>query len=325
MKSILQSIACLMVLILSSGTIMAQNVTELTPSKNNTLYESAEGDLCNGTGDYIFAGVTKNGDIRRALLQFDLSEIPEGSQIESAELKLVMNMTIAGTKNMTPHEVLTAWGEGSSDAIGQEGAGAEATPGDATWVHTLYPDQNWSSTGGDFNDTVISSADVDANGSYTWASTPEFVSLIQKWLESPEDNFGLILIGDESETTTAKRFSSRHNPNEGDRPILRIEYTAETTSTDIFAERPDRIELHQNYPNPFNPTTTISFSLPEASFAEIAVYDMLGRKLQSVLNERVQAGKHSVAFDASTLSSGVYMYILQTENQQLTRRFTVLK
>lgn len=324
MKSIIQSIACLIVLILSSGTIMAQNVTELTPSKNNTLYESAEGNLSNGKGDYIFAGTTNNEDIRRALLMFDMSGIPEGSQIEQAELQLVMNKTISDAKTMTLHEVSVPWGEGSSDASGPEGVGGNATEGDATWVHSFYPDQNWSSTGGDFNNTIISSADVDANGSYTWSSS-EFISLVQGWLDSPEENNGLILIGDETGTGTAKRFSSRHNPNEGDRPILRIEYTAEATSTDIITERPDRIELHQNYPNPFNPSTTISFSLPEASFAEIAVYDMLGRKLQSVLSERVQAGQHSVVFDASTLSSGVYMYILQTENQRLTRRFTVLK
>lgn len=325
MKPYKLTIICTFLLMISIKATQAQDVAELTASKNNTLYESAEGDLSNGKGDYVFSGNTGRGESRRTLLQFDLAGIPEGSVIENAELRLVMNKTISGVKSMTLHEVLKAWGEGRSDASGEEGGGGDASAGDATWVHTFFPDQNWDNSGGDFNSSAISSADVNASGSYTWQSTPDFVSLVQKWLDTPEENFGLILVGDESDSATAKRFSSRHNPNEGDRPMLLVEYTGEATSADVVSERPQTVQLNQNYPNPFNPSTTISFSVPEASFTEITVYDMLGRKLQSLLSERVQAGQHSITFDASNLSSGVYMYTLQTESQRLTRRLTVLK
>lgn len=325
MKTTVLTVIFAIFAILPSNVANAQNSIQITASKNNTLYESAEGSLSNGNGEYIFAGATAAGDIRRALLMFDLSEIPEGSQIENAELRLVMNRSISGAKSMTFHEVLADWGEGSSDAGGQEGGGASAATGDATWVHTFFPDQNWSNTGGDYSSTILSTTDVNMNGSYTWPSTQEFTALVQKWLENPIENYGLILIGDESESTTAKRFSSRLHDAVEERPVLIVEYTGETTSNEVISEIPESVQLNQNYPNPFNPATTISFSLPEAAFAEIAVYDMLGRKLQSVLSEQVQAGQHTVTFDASTLSSGVYMYTLQTGNQRLTRRFTVLK
>lgn len=325
MKTTVLTVIFAIFAILPSNVANAQNSIQITASKNNTLYESAEGSLSNGNGEYIFAGATAAGDIRRALLMFDLSEIPEGSQIENAELRLVMNRSISGAKSMTFHEVLADWGEGSSDAGGQEGGGASAATGDATWVHTFFPDQNWSNTGGDYSSTILSTTDVNMNGSYTWPSTQEFTALVQKWLENPNENYGLILIGDESESTTAKRFSSRHHANEEDRPALIIEYTGEATSTDLIAEQPYRIELHQNYPNPFNPSTNIVYSVPIISDVEIVVHDILGRKLRTLFDGRVQAGRHEFVFDASEFSSGVFLYTLRTGSQTLTRRLTIVK
>jgi|AntRauTorcE11897_2_1112592.scaffolds.fasta_scaffold00580_11 hypothetical protein len=325
MKRFILSVIFTASLMLFAMTLNAQNVAELSASKNNTLYESAEGDLSNGKGVYIFSGTTATGDIRRTLLQFDLSEIPQGAKIESVELLLEMNKTISGPMSMSLHEVLTAWGEGASDAGGEEGGGGDALEGDATWTNTFFPDQNWENAGGDYISSAVSSVDVDGSGIYTWTTTLEFTTLVQKWLDSPEENFGLILIGNESETGTAKRFSSRHNPDEEFRPVLVVEYTAEATSTDVIAELPGRIELNQNYPNPFNPSTVISFSVPEVTNVEIAVHDMLGRKIRTLADGRFQAGSHDVTFDASELSSGVYIYTLRSGGQMHTRRLTVLK
>jgi len=318
-------------LLLISQVVVAQNVVEIGAAKNNTLYENTttEAVLSNGKGQYLFSGVNGTNEKRRGLLYFDLSEVPEGSQIENVELRLYMNRTSAGLHTVELYEILKDWGEGTSDAAtgsGRgEGRGADATDGDATWDHTFYPDQNWDNPGGDYATTVVSALGVDGTESYTWPSTAEFVSLVQKWLDTPDDNYGLILIGDEQISATAKRFSSRHNDTVEERPVLVVEYTGEVTSVDLTSERPQSVQLFQNYPNPFNPATTIAFSVPEASFAELAVYDVLGRKLQTLISERVQAGQHTVTFDASDLSSGLYMYSLQTESQRLTRRFTVVK
>ena len=74
------------------------------------------------------------------------------------------------------------------------------------------------------------------------------------------------------------------------------------------ASVPATFRLDQNYPNPFNPTTIISYNLPTSSLVTIKVYDVLGRELKTLLNERQVAGEHSVRFDGSGLPSGVYFY-----------------
>jgi hypothetical protein len=89
--------------------------------------------------------------------------------------------------------------------------------------------------------------------------------------------------------------------------------------------------LSQNYPNPFNPSTTIKFSIPEASFVTLKVYDMLGRELKNLVNENLNSGQYTVNFDAPNLSSGVYIYkLIAVENRtkriiNSTRSMTLLK
>jgi hypothetical protein len=70
---------------------------------------------------------------------------------------------------------------------------------------------------------------------------------------------------------------------------------------------PAVFSLEQNYPNPFNPTTTIRYSLPAASEVKVAVFDVLGREITVLTNGRSEAGVHELTFDASGLSSGVYV------------------
>jgi len=71
---------------------------------------------------------------------------------------------------------------------------------------------------------------------------------------------------------------------------------------------PSRFELSQNYPNPFNPMTTIHFNLPAKHHVKLEVYDVIGRKVSTLVNEFREAGEHSVTFDASDLSTGIYFY-----------------
>ena len=76
---------------------------------------------------------------------------------------------------------------------------------------------------------------------------------------------------------------------------------------------PTEIKLHQNYPNPFNPTTVINYSLPKAGKVELFVYNLLGQKLVELVNSEKPAGHHTINFDASNLSSGVYFYSLHAD------------
>ena len=88
---------------------------------------------------------------------------------------------------------------------------------------------------------------------------------------------------------------------------------------------PSDFTLHQNYPNPFNPTTVISYDLPENSQVNLAVYDMMGRRVATLVNENVAAGTHQVQFDAGSLSSGTYMYRLQAGGNIQTKKLTLIK
>ena len=90
-------------------------------------------------------------------------------------------------------------------------------------------------------------------------------------------------------------------------------------------DSPDGYKLSQNYPNPFNPTTNIQFEIREAGDVSLKVYDLTGREVASLVNSRMSAGEHSVTFDASNLSSGVYLYVLQANNIRLTNKMTLIK
>ncbi|MCC5942908.1 MAG: T9SS type A sorting domain-containing protein [Balneolaceae bacterium] len=98
-----------------------------------------------------------------------------------------------------------------------------------------------------------------------------------------------------------------------------------TQPREVDSTLPDAIALQQNYPNPFNPTTQIRYELPQQSDVRITVYDMVGRQVATLVNETVQAGTHTVNFDASNLSSGVYLYRLQAGSTTLSRKLTVIK
>jgi len=108
-------------------------------------------------------------------------------------------------------------------------------------------------------------------------------------------------------------------------PVSLVIDTAKTTSLNTMVSLPVTFALHQNYPNPFNPRTTIKFDLPQFSEVKLAVYDILGRELSVLVNEKREAGYHEVHFDASRFSSGVYFYRLRAGDFTETRRFLLIK
>jgi gluconolactonase len=88
---------------------------------------------------------------------------------------------------------------------------------------------------------------------------------------------------------------------------------------------PDHFELQQNYPNPFNPRTGVKFQVPGVSTVKIAVYDMLGREVAVLVNEKKVPGTHEVSFDASGLSSGAYLYRFTAGNFVQARKMLVIR
>ncbi|MDZ7764160.1 MAG: T9SS type A sorting domain-containing protein [Melioribacteraceae bacterium] len=86
-----------------------------------------------------------------------------------------------------------------------------------------------------------------------------------------------------------------------------------------------KFELSQNYPNPFNPSTTINYSVPTSGLVTLKVYNILGQEVKTLVNTVQNAGFHNVSFDASTLSSGVYIYRLSSGNFVNTKKMILLK
>lgn len=102
-------------------------------------------------------------------------------------------------------------------------------------------------------------------------------------------------------------------------------FTLKITTEEIELNIPEKSFLSQNYPNPFNPTTTIPFGLDVDSEVSLVVYDILGRKISTLLNKRMAAGTYNINYRAEHLASGIYFYRLQTDSQIYTKRFTLIK
>lgn len=88
---------------------------------------------------------------------------------------------------------------------------------------------------------------------------------------------------------------------------------------------PIEYTLSKNYPNPFNPVTRIDFSLPTTSMIKLTVYDIMGNEIATLVNEVRSTGVHSVTFDGSDLSSGIYFYKLQNDSEILTNKMMLVK
>jgi hypothetical protein len=99
------------------------------------------------------------------------------------------------------------------------------------------------------------------------------------------------------------------------------------TAVDVLGRQiVEHYKLQQNFPNPFNPSTTISYSLPKTSTVTLKVYDLLGRAVATLLNGKTQSpGNYEVKFDGTNLSSGVYLYSIQTEGYRETRTMVLVK
>lgn len=93
----------------------------------------------------------------------------------------------------------------------------------------------------------------------------------------------------------------------------------------ISSEIPHEYLLSQNYPNPFNPSTVIKFQIPEAAFTELNVYDVLGRKVSQLVNEKLQAGVYETEWNASAMPSGIYFYRLKSGNYTKTHKMILIK
>lgn len=207
--------------------------------KDNTLYEPVQQDglalMSDGIGPTMFAGKVKDAKnaanqvaVRRAVLEFDIAgNIPAGATIDSVQLTLFCDKVGQNANfDVTLHRTLSEWGEGTSNTgNSQQGRGEPATTNDATWQHTFFPSQFWTTQGGDYASTASATKAVGPTGSYTWSSTSGMVADVQAWLDSPSANHGWLVKGNETVIQTTKRFATRENGTVNNRPKLVVNYT----------------------------------------------------------------------------------------------------
>ncbi|MFG0330571.1 MAG: DNRLRE domain-containing protein [Phycisphaerales bacterium] len=198
--------------------------------RDNTMF-SEYSTRSNGAGDHLFTGNTLTGFSRRALIRFDLTDLPlpPDAVLTAAELRLVVSRTRAFQPAVTVHRVLEDWGEGAEDASGPEGDGASAQVGSATWTDNFYTLSAWGASGGTFDATPsASSIGVFSGNPMIW-NGPNMLADVQAWIDDPPSNFGWIVVGDESGTQTAVRFYSADNDESAIReqfPRLTLQYAS---------------------------------------------------------------------------------------------------
>ncbi len=206
-----------------AGTIL------LTPIKDNTLIQSATGDVSNALGSLYCGrtGTTGGNKQLRLVLAFDLTaNIPPGSTITNVQLRLQLEQGNGSDETHDLHRLIRNWGEGTSNGSG--GSGAPSTTGDATWIHTFFNTQTWTNPGGDFVVGVSASQLVGITpGEYVWSS-PQLIADVQAFVNRPACNFGWIMQGNEAVSNTAKRFASRESTDPAMRPQLFINYSLPT-------------------------------------------------------------------------------------------------
>jgi len=162
---------------------------------------------------------------------------------------------------------------------------------------------------------------------YGWQTVPFWVGLKNK-------KINLIRIQiysfarNNSKTGVAFQANNLVFKKNGEAPILvdPFQYIWPTTAVEPIQDLiPSGFVLEQNYPNPFNPNTKIRYELPETSPVRLTVYNLLGEKVANLVDEEQSLGVYEVDFNGSNLSSGTYIYVLQTNNYRLQRKMTVLK
>jgi len=210
----------------STPSTASAGLLAASASRDATIY-SGSGSTANGAGQYLFAGRTASGALRRALLHFDLSSIPDDAVIVSATLNLHLTQAASGEHGVSVHRVLASWTTGSSDPTGNEGAGAAAAPADATWTSRSFgsPTMDWANAGGDIATSASAFSLIGTEMVRYSISSAGLAADVQAWLADPAgSNHGWILIGDETVNQSARRFGSADGSAEF-APTLEVEWT----------------------------------------------------------------------------------------------------
>lgn len=297
-----------------------QTGVDFTTSNTDTVYAAHHGTV--GTVDEeTFDGkfVVLDGTWKEEKINTYYGFLGEWLVTEGAEVAAGEPIAIAGSSDNMHFEVRYGWHSGEA-----EPDNSRMNP--ELWVAMENTGVIVGTVPSVQNETRV---DIDPDPkfrppyeSYSWTMTYDFTS--SKIGSDPfyEENYVIGEVKPGTYTVISGSYSKTVTVKAGE--ITSVEGII-VTSNEEENSLANEIKLNQNYPNPFNPTTVINFSIPNNNFVNLAVYDMLGKQVALLKNERMSAGAHDVSFNASNLSSGIYLYRLMVGQEVLTRKFTLLK
>lgn len=302
----------LMVMVSLSALSQSMEV-EVTATQDNTIFKNLE--LSNGAGQFIFAGTTRDGVTKRALVKFDLdSKLPEDALVDSARLIMVPIKVKPGSATLVAYLLGTEWGEGASAASDGDGKGAVPEENDATWTFTKFSTDRWIKKGGDFafnfSDTSTVSLGEDAI-----FSSPRIAEDVKFWIDNPEQNFGWIFIGDEIKTSTSVKLASKDNADQSLWPKLKIYYQSATSSQQWLNSGPD-LKVYQG-----SDLSKITISNPgDPGVCSMEVFSITGVRVYS---DQFQLSEGSTQISTGIQEPGIYVYRIMLNQKRSSGKLLI--
>ncbi len=209
----------------------------------------------------------------------------------------------------SPAKKVAKWDGTAWEALG---AGLDNT------VHTLHFADNTLYAGGAFQNSGV----TEISGVASWNGT-SWEALGSGLTGTGTQIIGTLSVTQDNQLVVGGNFSEvGHKPASA---ISMYDLDEPTVSNETETEVASDFTLEQNYPNPFNPSTNITYKVPSQSPVTLKVYNMLGQEVATLVNSVKTAGSHTVSFDASQLSSGMYIYRLTSASTSITKKMMLLK
>ncbi|UCD38723.1 MAG: T9SS type A sorting domain-containing protein, partial [Fidelibacterota bacterium] len=206
-----------------------------------------------------------------------------------------------------------------------------------TGSYSLEWDDIIDGTDDDYNFPIYAFVDYTIDGGTTWEPVYHRIDSLGStgWIEYARlTDFRYVAYDLTTQLAGASEVQFRYwwrNPNNDSRfatwEVANVYFMGSGEIIGVVDNKvlPKGYAIHQNYPNPFNPTTSIRYDVPQASEISIEVYNLLGKRVASLVNGYVTAGRHEVRFDASQFASGVYFYRLNAPGNTITKKMLLLK
>ncbi len=311
----------------TSSTDGTQIGVDFLTSETDTVFAAHSGtvglvDDITTLGTYIVLdGTWKNNKINTLYAHLGKTLVDQGATVEAGEAIAIAGASGITSRSKLHFEIRYGWHSGETDL-----AGSRLNP--EIWVAM----GNTGAIVGRVPD-ALDGTRVDINidpkprppyETYSYSLTYDFSNASIGSDPYYNENYAIGDVKPGTYTITADGGSYSETVTVVAGQITSVEGIV-VTSNDEELFTPTNIELNQNYPNPFNPSTVISFSIPSSNHVKLAVYDMLGKEVALLQNSQMAAGTHDINFDASNLSSGVYLYRLTVGSEMLTRKLTLIK